>query len=483
MSTRSLKAISLVTLTVQNSLLTILLHYSRINAGPNETYSAASAVLLNELLKFCVSFSVATYNTVHTLTPAPYSGLPSEDNDVADEKRRRAYTGPGDVWELGKVQQALETMRRGVFSSDCWKLAIPACLYVVQNNLQFVAASNLDVPTFQVTYNLKILTTALFSVIMLKRRLSAKKWVALSLLAMGVGIVQLQSTAATGAGAKKHAAGEMNQAKGLAAVAAACMTSGLAGVYFEMVLKGSKTDLWIRNIQLSVFSLFPALVPVVLPRLSYALSSSRTSDPPQAVFAFFGFWAWAVVLCQVVGGLVTALVIKYADNLLKGFATALAIVFSFVAGIVLFEFHITLAFVVGTAVVVGATVLYNQPDPRAAPLPQPASSKSSTPPLSHYTNHPPVYHSGNSSPILRSRSTSPTRGGGVAAGVPGPYRRSPQTDGCLTPDLLTTTFERIESHTVQMPVAEYQFSDTRSLANGSGNETRKLHRGDQSPVP
>ena len=214
-------------------------------------------------------------------------------------------------------------------SSDCWKLAIPACLYVVQNNvrfpvchevsgrggaevrgsqLQFVAASNLDVPTFQVTYNLKILTTALFSVLLLKRRLNKKKWVALSLLAMGVGIVQLQSTAATGAGAKKHAAGEMHRIKGLAAVALACMTSGLAGVYFEMVLKGSKTDLWIRNIQLSVFSLGPALLPVVLPRLSYALSSSPATDAPQGVFAFFGFWAWAVVLCQVVGGLVTALV-------------------------------------------------------------------------------------------------------------------------------------------------------------------------------
>lgn len=143
---------------------------------------------------------------------------------------------------------------------------------------------------------------------MLKRRLSAKKWLALTLLAMGVAIVQLQSSAATGAGAKKHGAAEMNQAKGLAAVALACITSGIAGCYFEMVLKGSKTDLWIRNIQLSVFSLAPALLPVVLPRLSYAFSSAPATEAPQAVFAFFGFWAYSVVACQVVGGLVTALV-------------------------------------------------------------------------------------------------------------------------------------------------------------------------------
>lgn len=104
----------------------------------------------------------------------------------------------------------------------------------------------------------------------------------------------------------------MDKFKGLLAVASACMTSGLAGVYFEMVLKGSKADLWIRNVQLSFFSLLPALVPVLLPNLT--LFSSSSSSPPaerQAVFAHFGIWAWTVVLIQVIGGLVTALVIKF----------------------------------------------------------------------------------------------------------------------------------------------------------------------------
>jgi len=73
-------------------------------------------------------------------------------------------------------------------------------------------------------------------------------------------------------------------------------------------------------------------------------------------------WAWSVVLCQVMGGLVTALVIKFSDNIMKGFATSLAIVLSFVAGVVLFEFRVTPAFILGTALVVGSTYLYNQPD-------------------------------------------------------------------------------------------------------------------------
>lgn len=105
---------------------------------------------------------------------------------------------------------------------------------------------------------------------------------------------------------------EMDRFKGLAAVAMACMTSGLAGVYFEMVLKGSKADLWVRNIQLSFFSLLPALVPVFFPGLTlFSGGASKAPVERQPIFAHFGFWAWAVVSVQVFGGLVTALVIKY----------------------------------------------------------------------------------------------------------------------------------------------------------------------------
>lgn len=47
---------------------------------------------------------------------------------------------------------------------------------------------------------------------------------------------------------------------------------------------------------------------------------------------------------------------------MKGFATSLAIVLSFCAGIILFDFNVTLSFLVGTAMVVASTYLYNQPD-------------------------------------------------------------------------------------------------------------------------
>lgn len=217
------------------------------------------------------------------------------------------------------------------------------------------------------------MTTAAFSVALLGKRLSKFKWFALFFLAIGVGIVQIQTAVvnstthnthseavgSAAAAAPKHLH-VMNPLKGFAAVTAACFTSGLAGVYFEMVLKNSKADLWVRNVQLSLFSIIPALLPIVI-------SPSPKGDSNGAfggLFNNFGAWAWATVAIQVFGGLVTAIVIKYSDNILKGFATSLSIILSFLASVVLFNFQITSGFLVGSSTVLIATWMYNQPAPR-----------------------------------------------------------------------------------------------------------------------
>ena len=328
---------------------------------PSRRYSAATAVLMNEILKGSISLIIAFIR----IDPPSY--------EIA-----QAPFPPGQHPHPYTYFLRLQKLWKDVWSPDCWKLSIPAILYgkfcfppslfsklqlmnptflVIQNNLQYVAASNLDAATFQVTYQMKILTTAAFSVILLRKKLSPSQWLSLFFLAIGVGIVQIQ------AGANNYGSGaitslEMNAIKGLLAVVAACFTSGLAGVYFEMVLKNSQTDLWIRNVQLSVFSLLPALAPIIFAQETFGFRTGQGFI--SILFNNFGVWAWATVSIQVLGGLVTAMVIKYSDNILKGFATSLSIVISFLASVALFDFKMSITFILGSLIVLIATWLYNQ---------------------------------------------------------------------------------------------------------------------------
>ena len=66
------------------------------------------------------------------------------------------------------------------------------------------------------------------------------------------------------------------------------------------------------------------------------------------------------VLLQAGGGLCTAAVIAYADNLLKGFATGGSMILSVLASWLFLGFQITAPFVFGAASVLGSVYLYSR---------------------------------------------------------------------------------------------------------------------------
>lgn len=101
-----------------------------------------------------------------------------------------------------------------------------------------------------------------------------------------------------------------------------------------------------RNVQLSLLSLpFGAI--------TYLIKGSMKD----LLLGFDGF-VWYLVILQAAGGLIVAVVVKYADNILKGFATSVAIIISCVASMYIFDFHLTVQFALGTILVIGSIFLY-----------------------------------------------------------------------------------------------------------------------------
>ncbi|XP_043200241.1 UDP-N-acetylglucosamine transporter-like isoform X1 [Amphibalanus amphitrite] len=318
-----LKWLTLLVITVQTTALVLVMRYSRANAS-GRPYFASTAVLLTEAAKM----------TAVLLT----------------------------LWlENGRsVARTAALLRRDVWGQprDTAQLAVPSFLYTIQNNLVFVALTNLDAPTFQVLYQLKILVTALMSSVMLKRRVGAVQWVALLVLVVGVGLVQVDRTAAAD-GRHRHT----NHLVGLLAVLALCMSSGYAGVFFERVLKhgAASQSLSVRNMQLSLFS-------VPFGAVAAALNDGAAIAEHGFFYGYTGY-TWAVIALQALGGLAVSATVKYADNILKGFATSISILLSvLISWGYLGDVSLSAGFAAGALLVVGATFLYScgRPPPRPA---------------------------------------------------------------------------------------------------------------------
>ena len=54
-------------------------------------------------------------------------------------------------------------------------------------------------------------------------------------------------------------------------------------------------------------------------------------------FSGYNKYVWGVITLQAAGGLIVAVVVKYADNVMKGFATSISIIISAVLSYIMWH--------------------------------------------------------------------------------------------------------------------------------------------------
>lgn len=304
------KLYCLTVMTLVAATYTVALRYTRTISA--DLYFSTTAVCITEVIKLILSLGMLTKET----------GSPSRLKNAL-------------------VEHVLCSPR------ELLKLSVPSVVYAVQNNMAFLALSNLDAAVYQVTYQLKIPCTALCTVLMLNRSLSRLQWFSVFMLCGGVTLVQWKPAEAT------KVQIEQNPFLGFVAIAIAVLCSGFAGVYFEKVLKSSDTSLWVRNIQMYLSGIVVTFIGVCMTDGEKVLEKGF----------FFGYTPWVcfVVLLASVGGLYTSVVVKYTDNIMKGFSAAAAIVLSTVASVLLFGLQITISFASGALLVCVSIYLYGLP--------------------------------------------------------------------------------------------------------------------------
>lgn len=304
----NMKYISLVLLVFFTSAQVLCMRYAQ--TLPGDRYDSSTAVILGELMKLVMSFFL-----------------------LAFEKKsiKGAYA---------QLMSELTNHSRSVLLQG-----VPALLYTIQNNANYIATANLEAAVFQISSQLKLLTAAIFSVTFLKKHISSFQWLSLIILGAGVVLVQFDPTAKSSGGSGN------NMFLGLVSVVVACCTSGFAGVFMEKMFKDNKFSLWSRNVWLAIFSIAVGLVGIVFKDIKLL--------NPVNFFHGYTIWAFLAVCLLAIGGLIIAMVLKYADNILKAFGNSASILVSSWISVYLFGFKITTYFLAGCALVMIAIVLYS----------------------------------------------------------------------------------------------------------------------------
>jgi len=304
-----IKWLSLVLLTFVTSWTIFSMKLAR---SSSQAYLNSSVILVTEVLKFSLSSALLAF----------------------------------EIGSFRLAMQAFWIESRSNFS-EMLKLAVPGLAYTIQNNLILISVDSLSAAVQQVTYQLKILAAALLSVVLLGRTIGKKRWVSLIILIAGVVLVQLPRDVQL-----KKDLSVGNAVAGFGAALGACFASGFGGVYMEMVLKRSPKSIWLRNVQLSIFGATSAVLGIMTKDSQAVLSGGLTQG--------YTAYVWLMAFTVASGGLLVAAVLKYADNILRQFSTAISVILTAcLSSFVLQEITLDAKFGVGTCLTICATFLYS----------------------------------------------------------------------------------------------------------------------------
>lgn len=324
-------------------------------------------------------------------------------------------------------KKTLYSIIQFVCYDDKWNtilVAVPASAYNLQMKLEYIALANIDAAMFSVLVQTKLLFTATFSYIVLRKKLKYIQVISLLLLTVGVMLCNMKSNykqpsrsrlvettndeATTEEDEEPSSYFMTPSAVGIISTIGIALSSGFASVYTEKIIKGQHQQkqkvkdviistrdleisnnsnqnisnnldsnsnspptsiplhhtnnttnknnygLWHTQVQLAVMSLITIGI--------YALYSDYTAIATFGLFHQFTFGAFVSIFNSAIGGLIVASVLKYADSILKGYATATSVILTGILSMILFHTPLPIIYFMGIVNVVTAVLLYNGKD-------------------------------------------------------------------------------------------------------------------------
>ena len=288
---------------------------------------------------------------------------------------------------LAEARQGLIPKPKTTFQPDVVaKFAIPALLYMLSNNLGFLALRYLDTPTYQVmgcalsypascvlapppvhllsTYNAVlhcsnagIPIVACVQRVALGSRKAVVQWIGVLTLCLGMMVIGADKVAqSTSAETSKDYDRLM---KGLAFLLMLEVVSSGSGVYTEFLLKNLDIDINYQSILMYSWGITFSIAANVV--ASGASINAAGEFAGGSFFAGFDARTWCVVFVNAGLGQVVSRVMKYLDNVAKFFCASFGMILVTIISSFVFDFKMSLLFSVGSFVVIVAGSLYIMP--------------------------------------------------------------------------------------------------------------------------
>ncbi|KAK1548953.1 hypothetical protein Q3G72_001357 [Acer saccharum] len=219
-------------------------------------------------------------------------------------------------------------------------LAVPACLYAINNYLKFIMQLYFNPATVKMLSNLKVLVIAILLRFIMRRRFSIIQWEALALLLIGISVNQMRSLP------------EGTTAMGLPVATGAYIYTmifvtvpSLASVYNEYALKSQyDTSIYLQNLFLygygAIFNFLGILGTAIYKGpASFDILQGHSKATMLLIFN------------NAAQGILSSFFFKYADTILKKYSSTVATIFTGIASAALFGHTLTINFLLGISIV------------------------------------------------------------------------------------------------------------------------------------
>lgn len=128
------------------------------------------------------------------------------------------------------------------------------------------------------------------------------------------------------------------------------LTSSLAGVYTEKILKETSSSMWIENIQMGILGTIFSLI--------YALKDINIIIDRGLFFGWNNVTS-ALVLNQAIGGLIVSAALKYTSALTKSIIGSLIMVLGTLFSVILLGSELNIFLIIGASIALVSTNVFS----------------------------------------------------------------------------------------------------------------------------